>query len=60
MRATLERAPDGGLWAVPFADQDSSMVALFAQSDALLRRGAAAPAVGKGGLVEVLPLERAR
>jgi molybdopterin molybdotransferase len=41
-----------------FADQDSSLVTVFAQADALLRRPANAPAAGVGELVEILRLER--
>jgi molybdopterin molybdotransferase len=43
----------------PYRDQDSSLVSVFAASDALLRRAAGAPAVDAGEVVEVLPLARA-
>jgi molybdopterin molybdotransferase len=58
MRAKLSHA-EGGLGVRPYRDQDSSLVSVFAISDALLRRrgGAAAAAVGEP--VEVLPLARA-
>lgn len=49
----------GELRANPYRDQDSSLIGVFAQADALLRRPPGAPAVGAGGLVEVLPLARA-
>ena len=58
MRASLASAHDGGLEATPFRDQDSSLVSVFAQADALLRRPEGAPAVEAGTVVEVLPLER--
>ncbi|MDD3838674.1 MAG: molybdopterin-binding protein, partial [Phenylobacterium sp.] len=48
----------GELRASPYRDQDSSLVGVFAQADALLRRPPGAPAVEAGGLVEVLPLAR--
>jgi molybdopterin molybdotransferase len=43
----------------PYRDQDSSLVSVFAASDALMRRAAGAPAVAAGEVVEVLPLARA-
>lgn len=58
MRAKL--AYDGGgvcVW--PYRDQDSSLVSVFAASDALLRRLAGAQAAEAGTVVEVLPLSRA-
>ena len=58
MRACLDHAADGGLVAQAFADQDSSLVSVFAKADALLRRRAGAPAVAPGAGVEVLRLER--
>lgn len=53
MRAIL--GPDG-VWAL--ADQDSSLVTVFAAADALLRRRANAPAVQAGAVVEILRLNR--
>jgi len=53
MRARL--GPDG---VTALADQDSSLVTVFARSDALLRRRADAPAAGAGEMVDILPLER--
>jgi molybdopterin molybdotransferase len=58
MRARLARGADGVLTAAPFADQDSSLVAVFAAADSLLRRPAGAPAAEAGALVEILPLTR--
>jgi molybdopterin molybdotransferase len=57
MRAKLSY--DGGEVAVrPYRDQDSSLVSVFAASDALLRRMAGAPPVSAGQVVEALPLAR--
>jgi molybdopterin molybdotransferase len=58
MRAKLSFA-DGMVSALPYRDQDSSLVSVFAVSDALLRRGAGVPPAGAGDIVEVLPLARA-
>jgi molybdopterin molybdotransferase len=59
MRAKVTTGPDGGLSAEPFADQDSSLVSVFANADALVRRPAGAAALAPGGLVEALLLGRA-
>ena len=59
MRARLSFGADGVMVAEAFADQDSSLVGIFAQADALLRRPAGAPAVAVDGLVDVLRLDRA-
>jgi len=59
MRTRLAQGDDG-LTAEPYSDQDSSLVAVFAGADALLRRRAGAPAAAIGDLVDVLPLSRAR
>lgn len=56
-RARLETV-EGELRARLFDDQDSSLVSVFAQADALVRRPAGAAAAGVGDRVEVLPLER--
>jgi molybdopterin molybdotransferase len=44
---------------MPYRDQDSSLVSVFAASDALMRRLAGAQAAEAGSVVEVLPLSRA-
>lgn len=49
----------GAIRARPYGDQDSSLVSVFAASDALLRRPAGEDAAAAGDVVEVLPLERA-
>jgi molybdopterin molybdotransferase len=58
MRASLNSSADGVLLARPFDDQDSGLVGVFAQADALLRRPANAPAAAAGDPVEVLRLDR--
>jgi molybdopterin molybdotransferase len=58
MRAKLSYA-EGGVTARPYRDQDSSLVSVFAMSDALMRRLAGAEAAAAGTVVEVLPLSRA-
>ncbi len=58
MRAKLSFA-DGAVTVRPYRDQDSSLVSVFAASDALLRRGAGVPPAEAGAVVEVLPLARA-
>jgi len=58
MRAKLSYA-DGGVFVRPYRDQDSSLVSVFAASDALLRRLPGAPAAAAGTVVEALPLARA-
>jgi molybdopterin molybdotransferase len=58
MRAKLTNV-DGAVTVRPFRDQDSSLIAVFAASDALLRRPADAPAAAVGEVVEALPLARA-
>lgn len=58
MRAKLTYA-GGEVRARPYRDQDSSLVSVFAVSDALLRRPPGAPAAAGGDIVEVIPLARA-
>jgi molybdopterin molybdotransferase len=58
MRAQLSHA-GGMVIARPYRDQDSSLVSVFAASDALLVRLAGAPALSAGDVVDVLPLARA-
>lgn len=57
MRAKLTHEA-GATFAEPYRDQDSSLVTVFAQADALLRRPPNAPAMEAGELVEVLLLAR--
>jgi molybdopterin molybdotransferase len=56
LRATLTRGADGGWVATPAARQDSSMLAVLASADGLILRAPFAPALAKGGAVEVVPL----
>ena len=58
MRARLSHEADGVIAATAFADQDSALVTVFAQADALVRRPARAPAAAAGDVVDVLPLRR--
>lgn len=58
MRAQLSYA-DGAIIVQPYRDQDSSLVSVFAASDALIMRLAGAPGLAAGDVVEVLPLARA-
>ncbi|WP_309604445.1 gephyrin-like molybdotransferase Glp [Phenylobacterium sp.] len=58
LRAKLSYA-DGSVTVRPYGDQDSSLVSVFALSDALLRRLPGAEAASAGTAVEVLPLARA-
>ena len=58
MRARLSPAEDGTTLATPFPDQDSSLVAVLAAADALIRRPAGAPPLPAGAVVQALPLER--
>jgi len=56
LRAVVEwRA--GECWARPFAQQDSAMLRIFSQADALIVRGPHAPAIADGAAIEILPLE---
>jgi len=59
MRARLWVGADGIAVAEPFADQDSSLVSVFANAGALVRRPAGAPEAEAGEPLEALPLERA-
>lgn len=58
MRAVMRGSEDGGLLVTPLSDQDSSLVSVFARSDALLRLPANTPALAAGTVVEVIPLDR--
>ncbi|MBS0408770.1 MAG: molybdopterin molybdotransferase MoeA [Proteobacteria bacterium] len=59
MRARLAWSDDGAVLATPFRDQDSSLVTVFAEADALVRRPVGAPAADVGDPVDVLLLARA-
>jgi molybdopterin molybdotransferase len=59
VRARLEVRPDGALVATPFERQDSSMLRLLAQADALIVRPPHAPPATAGAEVEVLRLDGA-
>jgi molybdopterin molybdotransferase len=58
MRALLDQTEDGVMTVRPLADQDSSLVTVFAQADGLLLRPAGAPEAPTGATVEVLRLDR--
>lgn len=58
MRVLLEHGDDGVLTVRPLADQDSSLVTVFAQADGLMRRPAGSSAAPAGALVDVLVLTR--
>jgi molybdopterin molybdotransferase len=58
MRARLS-VSQGEVTVQPYRDQDSSLITVFAASDALLRRPPNVAASSAGELVEVLPLARA-
>ena len=45
-------------WADPFPDQDSSLVAVFAAADALIRRPAGSGPLERGAVVQALGLDR--
>lgn len=51
---------DGALTATPMRDQDSSLVSIFAEADALLRRPIDAAPAEAGDGVDILLLDRAR
>jgi molybdopterin molybdotransferase len=59
MRAKITAEADGSLRAEAFRDQDSSLVSVFANADALVRRPPGAAALEVGEPVEVLLLGRA-
>ncbi len=56
-RARLSSA-DGSLWVEAMGDQDSSLVKVFADSGALIRRLSGAPAADAGAVVDALVLDR--
>jgi molybdopterin molybdotransferase len=55
LRAALEWH-DGDCWARPFPEQDSSMLKLFRDAEALIVRKPQAPALTDGAPIEILPL----
>jgi molybdopterin molybdotransferase len=58
MRVRLGEDGAAGRTAAALSDQDSSLMTVFAEADALLRRPIGAPAAAAGDVVEVLPLDR--
>jgi len=56
LRATLEWR-DGQCWARVFDQQDSSMLRIFSQADALIVRKPHAPSVREGAMVDFIALE---
>ena len=56
-RAVLS-SENGGLWARPMTDQDSSLVSVFARAGALVRCHSRMPATAAGEVVDVLLLDR--
>ena len=56
LRARLEHGDDGRVLATAMVGQDSGMMAVFAQADALIMRPAGAPAAKAGEVVPILPL----
>lgn len=58
MRAKLSVDADGSLGAEPYPDQDSSLIKVLSDADALVRRRAGSPAAQAGERVDVLRLER--
>lgn len=57
LRATLSLDADGTLFATAFPRQDSSMLRLMAQADALILRPAHAPAADAGTQVPIIRLD---
>jgi len=49
---------EGSLWVEAMGDQDSSLVKVFAESGALIRRRSGAPAAEAGAVVDALVLDR--
>jgi len=58
LRAHLDTDQEGRLTVRAFEDQDSSLIAIFAAANALIRLPPDVPAMEAGTLVDVLPLER--
>ncbi len=57
LRARLDRAPGGALVATAFPRQDSALLHLLAEAQALILRAPYAPALPVGAAVEVIVLE---
>lgn len=57
LRATLSRAPDGGLIATAFSRQDSAMLHTLASSDALIMRPPHAPPARAGTPCRIIRLD---
>jgi molybdopterin molybdotransferase len=57
MRARLS-SEGGAVMATPFPDQDSSLVTVFAEADALILRPIGGPAAAPGDEVAMLRLDR--
>jgi len=60
LRATASVGADARLSARAFADQDTSLVSVFAAANALIRRPPGAPAAAAGALIEILDLSAPR
>lgn len=58
LRARTTVSETGQFEVAPFAQQDSSLVGVFARADALVRLPAGAPAMAAGDTVDVLRLDR--
>jgi molybdopterin molybdotransferase len=56
-RAAVRMGADGRLTVRPFTDQDTSLVGVFAASNALIHRPPGAPAAAAGEIVETLLLD---
>ncbi len=56
LRATLQRTDNGALGVSPFKRQDSSMISLLANSEALIVRPPFDPPVVEGDMVTIIPL----
>ena len=56
LRATLQRTDNGALGVSPFKRQDSSMISLLANSEALIVRPPFDPPVSEGDTVSIIPL----
>ncbi len=56
LRATLKRADSGALGVSPFKRQDSSMLSLLANCEALIVRPPFDPSISEGDTVNIIPL----